>query len=91
MPEGLWRSIQSVPGGIPDAEIDQITHQNVLRHYRFDGMEKMGGPGALHGGRAARVRDGRGHDAALAPRQEAALRPGKAVTSKDVIALFQPR
>ncbi|HEX7036571.1 MAG TPA: hypothetical protein VF210_12395 [Pseudomonadales bacterium] len=28
-PEGLWRSIQSVPGGIPDHEIDLTSHDVV--------------------------------------------------------------
>lgn len=42
-PEGLWRSIQTVAGGIPDGELDKITHENVLGLYRFDGMEKAGG------------------------------------------------
>ena len=43
MPEGLWRSLESVPGGIPDDEIDKITFENVSRLYRFDGVEQMGG------------------------------------------------
>ncbi len=42
-PEGVWRSIESVPGGIPDDEIDKITHQNVFREWHFDGMERAGG------------------------------------------------
>ena len=33
----------SVPAGCRDDEIDKITHENVLRHFRFDGMQKMGG------------------------------------------------
>jgi len=31
-PETLWRSI----GGLPDAEIDAITHGNAMRHFRYD-------------------------------------------------------
>jgi predicted TIM-barrel fold metal-dependent hydrolase len=31
-PEALWAEL----AGIPDAEIDQITHQNALKHFRFD-------------------------------------------------------
>jgi predicted TIM-barrel fold metal-dependent hydrolase len=31
-PELLWESI----GGLPDDEIDKITYENALRHYRFD-------------------------------------------------------
>jgi predicted TIM-barrel fold metal-dependent hydrolase len=89
MPEGLWRSLTSVPGGIRDDEIDKITHENVLRLYRFDGMEKMGGRKncsveALRK-RATHVDTTPVSLAGLAPRGYA---PGKVVTSRDVMALF---
>ena len=90
MPEGLWRSIESVPGGIPDAEIDRITHENAIRHYRFDGIERMGGR-AKCTVEALRER-GAGVDttpvslAGIAPRGYA---PGKVVTSADVVGMFQ--
>jgi hypothetical protein len=88
MPEGLWRSIQSVPGGIPDEEIDKITHANVLRLYRFDGMEKMGGRKhctveALRK-LAVNVDTTPVSLAGIAPRGYA---PGRVVTSRDVIPL----
>jgi hypothetical protein len=89
MPEGLWRSIASVPGGIPDAEIDKITHGNVVRHYRFDGIQKMGGRDQCTVGALRKL--GRGVDtkpvslAGIAPRGYAT---GKVVTSQDIIALF---
>jgi hypothetical protein len=90
MPEGLWRSIQSVPGGIPDAEIDQITFGNVLRHYRFDGLEKAGGRAkctvAALRARAAHVDTTPRSLAGIAPR---GYKPGKVVTSEDVVGLFQ--
>jgi len=35
-PEMLWEDIGSVPGGIPDAEIDAITHLNAMKAYGFD-------------------------------------------------------
>jgi len=31
-PETLWGSL----GGVPDSEIDEMTHLNAMRHYRFD-------------------------------------------------------
>ena len=31
-PEQLWKSL----GGLPDEEIDKITHRNVMRHFQFD-------------------------------------------------------
>ena len=36
MPEGLWRSLESVPGGIPDDEIQQMTWQNAAELFRLD-------------------------------------------------------
>jgi hypothetical protein len=90
MPEGLWRSIQSVPGGIPDPEIDQITFGNVLRHYRFDGLEKAGGRAhctvAALRARAKHVDTTPRSLAGIAPR---GYQPGKVVTSEDVVGLFQ--
>jgi hypothetical protein len=35
-PELFWEDLQSVPGGVPDADIDAITHGNALRAYAFD-------------------------------------------------------
>lgn len=90
MPEGVWRSIQSVPGGIPDEEIDKITFGNVIRHYRFDGIEKMGGREKCT--IAALRKLGEHVDtkpvslAGIAPRDYA---PGKVVTSEDVISQLQ--
>ncbi|HEU4430160.1 MAG TPA: amidohydrolase family protein [Myxococcota bacterium] len=91
MPEGVWRSIQSVPGGIPDAEIDKITFENVLRHYRFDGLEQAGGRNkcSVHALREL----GRGVDTrpvSLAGRAPIGYAPGKVVTSRDVIAQLNP-
>ena len=86
-PEGLWRSLQSVPGGIPDDELDKITHENVLGLYRFDGMEKAGGRdqctvGALRK-LGAHVDTKEVSLAGNAPRPYA---PGKVVTSGDALA-----
>jgi len=87
MPEGLWRSIESVPGGIPDQEIDKITHQNVTRHYRFDGVEKMGG--RQNCSVEALRKLGEKVDttpvslAGIAPKGYA---PGKVVTSEDILS-----
>ncbi len=86
-PEALWRSLQSVPGGVPDEEIDAISHGNVMRLYRFDGIEKAGGRanctvGALRA-RAADVDTTEVSLAGIAPR---AYEPGKVVTSEDILA-----
>ncbi len=90
MPEGLWRSLQSVPGGIPDPEIDKITHQNVIRHYRFDGIERMGGREKCTVGALREL--GEGVDTtpiSLAGHAPRGYAPGKVVTSRDVIPLFK--
>ncbi|MGB0620098.1 MAG: amidohydrolase family protein [Myxococcota bacterium] len=86
-PEGLWRSIQSVPGGIPDDELNQITHENVLKLYRFDGMEKAGGRanctiGALR--KLGEKVDTR--EVSLAGKAPRAYEEGKIVTSRDALA-----
>ena len=31
-PETLWPAVE----GLPDATIDKVTHENALRHFRFD-------------------------------------------------------
>ena len=90
MPEALWRSLQSVPGGIPDDEIDKITHGNVLRHYRFDGMERAGGrePCTV----AALRKLGEGVDTtpvSLAGVAPSGYQRGKVVTSQDVLGALQ--
>ncbi len=35
-PEYLMKSLDQVPGGVPDSEIDAITHRNAMNHFRFD-------------------------------------------------------
>jgi predicted TIM-barrel fold metal-dependent hydrolase len=35
-PEYLMKSLEQVPGGVPDGDVDAITHQNAMRHFRFD-------------------------------------------------------
>lgn len=90
-PEGLWRSIQSVPGGIPDHEIDLITHGNAFREYQFDGLERAGGReqctvAALRA-RARHVDTEPRSLAGIAPR---GYRPGKVVTSQDVVGITAP-
>ncbi len=85
-PEGIWRSIQSVPAGLPDDVIDRITHRNAGRIYRFDGMERMGGREkcsvaalrALAGGVDTR-------EVSLAGAAPRGYAPGKVVTSGDVL------
>ena len=42
--------------GVPDDEINKITHLNAMRHFQFDPFSRPA-PGAVHGRRAA----GRGH------------------------------
>ena len=90
MPEGVWRSIQSVPGGIPDDEIDKITFGNVMRHYRFDGIEKAGGRENCTV--AALRKLGAGVDTtpvSLAGIAPSGYAPGKVVTSEDIIGQLQ--
>ncbi len=45
-PERLWKSLE----GVPDAEIDAITHANALREFRFDPFAAMGGRDACRVG-----------------------------------------
>jgi len=90
MPEGLWRSIQSVPGGIPDAEIDQICYGNAIRHYRFDGVDRFGGREKCTVGALRKL--GEGVDVEPVSLEGAAPRgyaPGKVVTSEDIIGQLQ--
>jgi predicted TIM-barrel fold metal-dependent hydrolase len=35
-PEYLVKSLEQVPGGVPDSEVDMITHVNAMHHFRFD-------------------------------------------------------
>ena len=30
------KSLGQVPGGVPDEDIDAMTHRNAMRHFRFD-------------------------------------------------------
>ena len=86
MPEGLWRSLQTVPGGMPDDEIDKVTHQNVLQHYRFDGMERMGGRAECTVGSLRKLGEGVDTRAvSLAGSAPAGQAEGKVVTSRDVL------
>jgi predicted TIM-barrel fold metal-dependent hydrolase len=90
-PEGLWRSLQSVPGGIPDDEIEKITHQNAFREYQFDGIERAGGRAnctveALRK-LAVNVDIEPVSLAGIAPRGYAA---GKVVTSADIVGVTAP-
>ena len=90
MPEALWRSLQSVPGGLPDDEIDKITHTNVLRHYRFDGMEKMGGRDACSVETLRKLaEDVDTKPVSLAGIAPSGYAPGKVVTSRDVLGALQ--
>jgi predicted TIM-barrel fold metal-dependent hydrolase len=86
-PESLWRSIQTVPGGIPDDEIDKITHENALQLYRFDGMERAGGRDACTVGALRKLG---AHvdtkEVSLAGKAPRAYAPGKVVTSGDALA-----
>ena len=90
-PEGLWRSIQSVPGGIPDEEIDRISHRNVFREWHFDGMEQAGGRGKCTVEALRRLASNVDTEprslAGIAPRGYA---PGKVVTSEDVVGVTAP-
>ncbi len=90
-PEGLWRSIQSVPGGIPDDEIDRITHQNVFRDWHFDGMERAGGREKCTVAALRKLASNVDKEprslAGIAPRGYA---PGKVVTSQDIVGVTAP-
>ena len=86
-PEGLWRSIQSVPGGIPDDELNKITHENVFRLYRFDGMEKAGGRSKCTVGALRKLGEKVDtREVSLAGKAPRAYEPGKVVTSGDALA-----
>ncbi len=90
MPEGLWRSLQSVPGGMPADEVDKITHGNVFRHYRFDGMEKAGGKASCTVSALRKLGDGVDtREVSLDGVAPSGYAPGKVVTSRDVLAALQ--
>lgn len=86
-PESLWRSIQNVPGGVPDDELDKITHENVFRLYRFDGMEKAGGRSNCTVGALRKLgEDVDTREVSLAGKAPRAYAEGKVVTSGDALA-----
>jgi len=90
MPECLWRSLQSVPGGIPDDEIDKITHQNTMRLYHWDPIPARGGRDACNV--AALRREGADVDTtpvSLAGARPADYQSGRVVTSGDIAGLYQ--
>ena len=90
-PEGLWRSLQSVPGGISDEEIDKITHANVFREYQFDGMDKEGGRhGCTVGALRALAKDVDTEPVSLAGIAPRGYAPGKVVTSEDIVGVTAP-
>ena len=64
-------------GGVPDDEIDRITHANAMRHFRFDPFAAPAA-GGVHGGRAAGAGHGRGRDAAVGRAAGSRRRPGAA-------------
>ena len=90
MPEALWRSIASVPGGIPDDEIDKVTHRNAFRHYRFDGMEHFGGREPCTVGALRELaKDVDTQPVSLAGVAPTGYAPDKVVTSRDVLGALQ--
>ena len=79
-----------MPGGIPDAEIDQICYGNAIRHYRFDGVDRFGGREKCTVGALRKL--GEGVDVEPVSLKGAAPRgyaPGKVVTSEDIIGQLQ--
>lgn len=88
-PEYLWEELK----GLDRATIDQLTHLNAMRDFRFDPFSALGGRanctvGALRARAALRQADvaevaGMG---GLAPRYE----PGKPVTSGDILKILAP-
>ena len=90
-PEGLWRSIQSVADGIPDEEIDKITHENVFREYQFEGMARAGGrQNVTVGALRALARDVDTTPVSLAGNVPRGYAPGKVVRSCDVVGVTAP-
>ena len=89
IPENVIKSMNGVPGGIPDAEIDRITYLNACDLYSFAGVERAGGRehctvGALRA-RAAHIDTAPVSLEGYAPK---GYRPGKVVTSGDIVGLF---
>ena len=90
-PEGLWRSIQSVPGGIPDDEIDKITHANVFREFHFDGMERVGGRHNCTVGALRKLaKDVETEPVSLAGIVPRGYEPGKVVSCADIFGVTVP-
>ena len=87
----MWRSIESVPGGIPDDEIDKITHQNVFREWHFDGMERAGGREHCTVEALRKLASNVDIEPVsldgIAPRGYA---PGKVATSEDIVGVTAP-
>ena len=90
MPEGLWRSLQSVPGGIPDEEIDMITFQNACRLFRFDGVARMGGREKCSVGRLReRARHVDTQEISLGGKKPLGSGRNGVVTSRDVLKVLE--
>jgi hypothetical protein len=58
--------------GVPDAEIDQITHRNAMRHFRYDPFRHMAREEATVGALRARAAH-----VDLTPRSRGGLEPGR--------------
>ena len=88
-PEGIWRSIQTVPGGIPDDEIDAISHGNVMRWYHYDPFSVLGGrDNCTVGALRARAEGVDTSTVALGGAAPLAAGERRVVTSGDIIPLF---
>ena len=86
----LFETGKSPPGRLDDGiddEIDKITHENVFRLYRFDGMERAGGREQCNVGALRKLGahvDTR--EVSLAGKAPRAYAAGKVVTSGDALA-----
>jgi hypothetical protein len=58
--------------GVPDAEIDQITHANAMRHFRYDPFRQLPKQQATVGALRAQAKD-----VDLSPRSHGGLRPSE--------------
>ncbi|HEY2814241.1 MAG TPA: amidohydrolase family protein, partial [Acidimicrobiales bacterium] len=54
-PEFVMKSLDQVPGGVPDPEVDAITHLNAMRHFRFDPFSAHERPDCTVGALRARA------------------------------------
>ena len=84
-PETLWESV----GGLPDHDIDRMTHLNAMKHFNFDPFTPQGGKENCTVG-ALRER-AVGHDVSIQSRNKAGAASQAGTKASDLLAAVSSR